>query len=431
VASPDIVLTTTTRGDLALPVNPFVSNRYHFGMLLGVADLDTDQGYHRGKTWLHTAWLHGVGTVWGLPAELRPGTSELAVGPGLAVDGRGRELFVAEPLCVDLGQWFGANRPEDLQVTDDGQGGVSFDLQLVLCSQQCLDRPVPAIADSCEGSGADTAYSRAVEQGLPVLRPRPAPAASPGPYPRVHQLLGLAEAADPLVTQALADIAAADPADRLDLSRRGLATVLAADAIDRTPTAGVQDLFPEPEPACVPLAELHVHLAPAGTGWRVVEDGTDPTTVDDLVRPAVAPTSLLQDLLVPPAGLPPPGGPHPAPAALAAPAAPAAGQVPQLIEDDASVAGRTLKLRFTAALEAATVQAGAFTVTALKSSGWEEVPVRSAGLEGGTSVTLTLGSAVRARPVRVVVQGAGPRPLLGTDGAVLGGGRDAAVMIRA
>jgi len=427
VASPDLILTAPTRGDLALPVNPFVSNRYHFGMLLGVADLDTDQGYHRGKTWLHTGWLHGSGTVWGLPAKLRPGTGELAVGPGLAVDGRGRELFVAESLCVDLGLWFGANRPENLQVTDDGQGGVSFDLQLVLCSQQCLDRPVPAIADSCEGSGADTAYSRAVEQGLPVLRPQPAPAASPGPYPRVHQLLGLAEATDPLVTQALADIDAADPADRLALSRRRLATVLAADAVDRAPTAGVQDWFPEPEPACVPLADMHVHLAPEGTGWRVVEDGTDPTTVDDLARPAVASTSLLQDLLVPPVGLPQPGGPHPASVAPAA----VATQAPQPIEDDASVAGRPLRLRFTAALEEATVQPGAFTVTALKSSGWEEVPVRSVGLEGGTSVTLTLGSAVRARPVRVVVQGAGPRPLLGADGAVLADGRDAAVMIRA
>src|SRR5690349_9477981 len=55
VASPDLILTSPTCDDVTLPVNPFVSNRYHFGMLLGVADLDTDQGYHRGKTWLHTA----------------------------------------------------------------------------------------------------------------------------------------------------------------------------------------------------------------------------------------------------------------------------------------------------------------------------------------------------------------------------------------
>src|SRR5690242_14440471 len=86
VASPDLILTTSTCDDVTLPINPFVSNRYHFGMLLGVADLDTDQGYHRGKAWLHTAWLHGDGTVWGLQAELRTGTNELAVLPGLAID---------------------------------------------------------------------------------------------------------------------------------------------------------------------------------------------------------------------------------------------------------------------------------------------------------------------------------------------------------
>ena len=79
MASPDLILTAPTCEDVTLPINPFVSNRYHFGMLLGVADLDTDQGYHRGKTWLHTAWLHGYGTVWGLQAELRTGTNELAV----------------------------------------------------------------------------------------------------------------------------------------------------------------------------------------------------------------------------------------------------------------------------------------------------------------------------------------------------------------
>ena len=60
---PDLVLTADTCGSTVLPLNPFVSNRYHFGMLLGVADLDTDQGYHRGKTWLHTAWLHGEPTI--------------------------------------------------------------------------------------------------------------------------------------------------------------------------------------------------------------------------------------------------------------------------------------------------------------------------------------------------------------------------------
>ena len=421
MASPDLILTTPTCEDVTLPINPFVSNRYHFGMLLGVADLDQDQGYHRGKTWLHTAWLHGYGTVWGLRAELRTGTNELAVQPGLAVDQRGRELYVADTLCVDLGMWYDASRPDELVVTDDGAGGVIFELELTLCSQRCLDRPVPAIADSCEGASTDTAYSRAVEQGLPVLRPRPDPSTTPPAfYPRVHQLLGLAEASDPLVVQALADIADADPADRLALSRQKLAAMLAADAIDRRPAAGLGDWFPEPEPACIALANLKVHLAPEGTGWHVVEDGTDPTRIDNLARPAVAATGLLQDLLVPPAGQ----------------AARLSGRLgtttdvpgPRLDDDSSALSGRTLTLQFSGDVKPATVRPEAFTVTALRPGGWEAVQVAGAEASGST-VTVTLGSAVRARPVRVIVEGAGPRPVLGTDDQPLNGGSDAALMI--
>ena len=424
MASPDLVLTAPSCDGVALPVNPFVSNRYHFGMLLGVADLDTDQGYHRGKTWLHTSWLHGYGTVWGLRVELRPGSNELAVGSGLAVDRRGRELSVTDTLCVDLGLWFAENRPESLVVTDDGDGGVAFDLELVLCSRQCLDRPVPAISEGCEGATSDTAYSRAVEQGLPVLQPRPEPGEPDDrPYPRVHQLMGLVEASDPLVVSALADIAAADPADRPALARRRLGSVLAADAIERAPAGGVGDLFPEPEPGCVALADLHVHLAPQGEGWRVVEDGADPTTVDNLARPALAPTALLQSLLVPPTV---------GPEALRRPDSREPGNAGDGLRLlDASLDGATLTVRFSAPLNQATVQPAAFTVTALRADGWRPVAVNRAGAaDDAATVALTLASAVRVRPVRVISHGTGGAPLLGQDGSLLDDGRDAAVMIR-
>jgi hypothetical protein len=417
VASPDLIVTAPICDGVALPVNPFISNRYHFGMLLGVADLDTDQGYHRGKTWLHTAWLHGYGTVWGLRVDLRAGSNELAVTAGLAVDRRGRELSVTETLCVDLGLWFAENRPDELEVTDDGAGGVIFDLDLVLCSRQCLDRPVPAIAEGCEGATSDTAYSRAVEQGLPVLQPRAQPAAPSRPYPRVHQLMGLADATDPLVVQALTDIAAADPGDRLELARSRLAKVLAADAIDREPA----DLFPEPEPGCVALAGLRVHLAPQGDGWRVVHDGADPTKVDNLGRPALAPTALLHSLLVPPAGRPDGGTRR---------AAVPATDSPRPAAESATLEGATLTLRFSAPMHSATVQPDAFTVTALRPGGWQQLKINRVRLADPATVALTLGSAVRTRPVRVIAHGTGPRPLLGEDGSLLDDGHDAALMIR-
>ena len=48
-----------------LPASPFTALQYHFGMLLGVDDLETAQAYPRGKIRLHNAWLHREGVVWG------------------------------------------------------------------------------------------------------------------------------------------------------------------------------------------------------------------------------------------------------------------------------------------------------------------------------------------------------------------------------
>src|SRR5215211_7415462 len=90
-----------------LPVDPFTGLRFHFGMLLGVDDFESEQAYHRGKMRLHNGWLHGEGVVWGLlvDAPLVEGggadlKGELRVRPGLALDAAGRELYLAATACV-------------------------------------------------------------------------------------------------------------------------------------------------------------------------------------------------------------------------------------------------------------------------------------------------------------------------------------------
>src|SRR4051794_10101487 len=152
----DLLVSEDRCGHTTLPVNPFVSNRYHFGMLLGVDDLETEQAYHRGKMWLHNAWLHGTGVVWGLGVELRPERGEVVVHPGLAVDAHGRELVVASEMCVDLAAWYADRRPEDLTV-DETADEVVFDIQVELCHDSCLDRPVPSISEPCDGASLETA----------------------------------------------------------------------------------------------------------------------------------------------------------------------------------------------------------------------------------------------------------------------------------
>ncbi|MGW0229339.1 GerMN domain-containing protein [Actinopolymorpha singaporensis] len=399
MVTPDLVLSSDTCGTASLPLNPFVSNRYHFGMLLGVADLDTEQGYHRGKTWLHNAWLHGPGAVWGLGVEVTPANNEIVVLPGLALDGNGRELRVADRLCLDLGRWYAERRPDDLEVTEQADGSVTFTAHVRLCAQQCLDRPVPSVSEPCEGSDLGTAYSRTVEQALPSLAAGPAPADPVVPYPRLRQLVGQQPVTDPAVQDAVAAIATAT--DRPAEILRSLRRLAALDTVDLVPEDGVGSLFPVTD-GCLALAQIEVHLRPDGDRWVVVDD----TAVDNSVRPAHVRTRTIQELLLTTPAEAPGVGPVPEPARLRA----------------AELTADSLRVDFTQPLLPATVGPNAFTVTALGATGWDGVEVSDVLLdEAGTSVTLTLSSTPDVRPVRVVARGAGSTPLLGADGQPLSG----------
>src|SRR5687768_11633873 len=85
-------------GDAVLPASPFYAMQYHFGMLLGVDDLEAAQAYPRGKIRLHNAWLHGDGVVWGLGVGVND-RRELYVDSGLALDAAGHELHVDRRQC--------------------------------------------------------------------------------------------------------------------------------------------------------------------------------------------------------------------------------------------------------------------------------------------------------------------------------------------
>lgn len=298
MVSPDLILPAERCGDLTLPVNPFVSNRYHFGMLLGVADLETEQAYHRGKQWLHNAWLHGPGCVWGLRVEINEGTNELAVTPGLAIDSHGRELRVTDTLCVDLGLWFTERRPEDLEV-EEGDDGVSiFSVHVELCHDSCLDRPVPSISEPCDDVSLDTAYSRAIERGLPRIVAGPAPDEPPPRYARLRQFFGQAEVVDDLVTEALAEVAAAAEVDRPATCVRWFRRLAAADSIDLVPEEEALPWSPVAGDGCVPLADVVVHLREEDDGsFTVMVDESDATTVDNLIRPTHVNTRTTQELL--------------------------------------------------------------------------------------------------------------------------------------
>lgn len=445
--SPDLISTADRCGDVTLPVNPFVSNRYHFGMLLGVADLEAEQAYHRGKGWLHGAWLHGTGVVWGLGVEVRADHQELVVGPGLAVDAHGRELVVTDPLCVDLGAWFAERRPGDLLVEDVG-GDHVFDVQVELCHDSCLDRPVPSISEPCEAASVDTAYSRAVERGVPrLVVPRQPPVEQ---YPRLRQLFGHEAVTDPLVVAAHAAIAAAGETERAATCRGWFRQLAAADVIALQPEQGAPGWSPFAGDGCVLLADVHVRLRPDGERFTVVT-GVDGTAVDELVRPSHVRTRTVQELLchghlasgadggsggAPGDGTP--GGPdEPDSTDDAEPST----DLLRAVVGSGRIDGTVVSLAFTRALMSPTVHRDAFRVSVMRATGWHVVRIDRAELDpDSVTVRLVLTGAPHNRPVRVVAEGTGATPLLAADGSVLTGvagdpvvpsGADAALMITA
>ena len=92
------------------------------GMLLGLEAVRAEQAYHRRRHTRHAYWLHGSGTVAGLRVSLRAedpaGDADrdmdlrIVVSPGIAIDGLGREVSVAEPYGIDLRAWLTVRRSE-------------------------------------------------------------------------------------------------------------------------------------------------------------------------------------------------------------------------------------------------------------------------------------------------------------------------------
>lgn len=446
------------RGPL-LPVEPYRSLRASFGMLLGVADIEILSAYQRGKMWLHNAWLHGQGCVWGLDVQLDPPHGEVRVLPGLALDALGRELHLDQDVCLNLGRWFEEHRQHDaLQVTHPGDDPnlFRFDAHVVAQFKACLARPVPALAEPCEGAATTTSYSRvwqAIELRLvPGLPPAPPADAPPGPqsFPRLRLLLNLSEprmedgavvAADQEVLDRRAAIQALPPPQQPAALLAAFRALAALDAMDRRP-AQVDDesppaLFPAVEPAPLVLAHLtELTLSSTAAGWELVGGH-----VDNSVRPALLDTATIQELLAGsrPAGEGGSGGNNNggndnggnnnggnnnggngggevnsggAPSERVAVDAGGPRLDSEKVQFDADA--RTIRLPFdrdvlTNSLKGHGLRVHSFEVA----SGWRVEPFEVTFDRGGNHATITLTGPQRGDTLRLVVRGTGDTPVLG------------------
>lgn len=430
--------------------DPFYSIRYHFGMLLGVEDFETEQAYHRGKHRLHNAWLHGEGVVWGLEVNAPANDDdvlrgEIEVLPGLALDAAGNELHVDTALCVSVSQWYEARKAEKLYSEDNestqGDGSVvaEIDAHVVARFRSCLMRPVPAMMEPCVGSGADTAYSRAYETVELLLRPGLPQDPSPLPYHRLRLLFGLEAAqtddagqptdADQKVLDAIDAIATAAEADRAALALDAFRKFAALDVIDLQPLATAAGAPSTRYP--VPDDQPPVLLATL-TGIRLVRRSADgdweleAAPIDNTVRRSHVATSTIQELLTGIAG----GIAGSAPASLGGPrdgSATRAGAMPAEIADAGGprvdpetihLSGRNLSFSFSAPVNKSSiadmesVDVRSFTRT----KGWVHQAVKGVEMDRGrTRAVLKLADDPAGEVVRITLRGTGETPILGAD----------------
>ncbi len=413
-----------------LPDAPGCALAYHYGMLLGAADLRTEQGFHLGQRRRHARSLHGRGVVQGLDAQLLAARGELRVGAGLALDARGRELVLEQPHCLGLPAWWRAHRHEPAFAEQQHRDVVTLQLALWIRHRVCAERPVPAIAPSCSDGEAGLQASRLCESAALDLVDASGLAAPAHGVPAadlpVYALLGLAPelpAGDADVGWAVAAraaVAAAAPEARVAAALAALdrAIALGAARADATPPDGDD---------AIAIAYLHDLVLKRDPG-----QGDDAWIVDGgrlelLDRPALLATSTVQRLLAgllaassPAVGAPvlPPPPPPPAPEPRL-PAEPAL--LPSLIVS-ASFEAERLSLQLAEPVHAGSAHPIAFAIAEFdERHGWRSFSVRHVDVEaGGARLLLTLGHPPRERLARVVVDLVGRKPLLAPDLGELG-----------
>jgi len=397
-------------------VDPFMALRFHFGMLLGVADFEAQQAYHRGKMRLHNAWLHGAGVVWGLGVGVARDANEIRVEPGLALDGAGHELYLEARACVNIGAWYEKHEqdPDVIAAVDTSVAGERrLAAHVVARFRPCLTREVPALSEPCEGGNTDTAFSRVAETMLLELRPGAPPAASAPAYGRARVFLGLEPpredggvivAEHQAVLDERARIAGLISSERPAAIAAAVRRFVTEDAIERMPGSdadGDRVLFPAPDSAVVVLGEIdQMQLRRQNGVWTLLND---PAVRYD-ARETLLPTSELQHLVLSASRIATSAG---GPALLSI-----------AIPDD-----HTVRIAFASALDAATVVDAAFSVSSRAAgAAWTTHPATASASADGKTVTLALGAGhtiAVGELVRVVARGSGPAPLVGTDGAAL------------
>jgi hypothetical protein len=146
-------------------------NQYFYGKLLDVPHLALEQEYFNAKRWLVNRLLEGSGVVAGLAVTPALAGTRVAIQPGVAIDGWGREIVVPA-LSIPF---------DPRQLTDDNGNPAGTQsagpVTVSLCYRECGIDPAPVLVASCSPAG-DCAPGGTREQYSVVVK---AGTAAPAP----------------------------------------------------------------------------------------------------------------------------------------------------------------------------------------------------------------------------------------------------------
>ncbi|RPJ41092.1 MAG: hypothetical protein EHM21_13685 [Chloroflexi bacterium] len=129
-------------------------NNYFYGMLMDVYHFKRETAYFNRMRRMINRMVLGYGVVCGLDVQPGPKENQVIVTPGMALDQLGNEIIISHPVGP-------LTIPEDVIQKATGQDLVeryrqkpvdpdlSGCVQVLLCYQECLVDPVPALAGDC------------------------------------------------------------------------------------------------------------------------------------------------------------------------------------------------------------------------------------------------------------------------------------------
>jgi len=164
---------------------------YEAGMLLGLEATREEQSYHRRRLTRRQYWLDGAGTLAGMAVSIDPASSDdpdsdvgvrVIVGPGLGIDGLGREVLVHEAYCVNLRDWLASQSQTALNAGYDAANDRLW-LKVSVRHKDCPVAQQPVLARKLNLGTDPVQPSRIADSVQLELTAELPPAAEPGYRP--------------------------------------------------------------------------------------------------------------------------------------------------------------------------------------------------------------------------------------------------------